>query len=256
MVLWAYPTRSTSIQAISEDVFTGVLLPLLPFAARIQLAGTCAHLRTLVLRNFAKIILDCHPDVGCIPADPIKEQQLARCVLRPCWYYHKSKCIEGIVPPELWSDSELFLLALLSHPNPKILSDAKLASVLDRKYQFLDNAHRTGCNHSQIGLKIADNLLPLHSCNKEVMAPFLALLDSSRSKLLCELNRHAFPRPGSIQNHFTNPLVLTHYTLQIFHFLCCFCILYCFLKDHLPLIAIIVPAFHYAKYMYNNFLPF
>ena len=252
---------SAQFKDLSDAIIVHEILPFLTFDLQFNLAHTNTLLQNLIFQDFARILLQHYPELESALSDPMKKRQLVACIMRPCAYYYKNLYQERVPPPEHWSNYEIFILAVISRPSP-ILSDVKLASFLVKRFVFLDNTRRSYCNHDTIVLNIVDHILPRHSINKSVMQPFLKFLKCSRSNLLriiyskYHLSSQSPLYTKSIVAYITNPLIITHFGLQYFHFFYFFLITCYLLKDHIHLILIIVASVFYTKYMYNNFLPF
>ena len=254
-------SHSATFKDLPDAIIVQGILPFLTFDSQFNLAHTNTLLQNLIFQDLARILLQLYPELESALIDPIIKLQLVACIMRPCAYYYKNLFQERVPPPEHWSNYEIFILAVISRPNP-ILFDVKLASFLVKQFVFLDNSHRSYCNHDTIVLNIVDHVLPRHSINKSVMQPFLKLLKCSRSNLLrviyskFHLSSQSPLYTKSIVAYMTNPLIITHYGLQYFHFFYFFLITCYLLKDHVHLILMIVASVFYTKYMYNNFLPF
>lgn len=252
---------SVNVQEIPQDVLVYNLLPFLSFDSRLDLADTCKFFRKIVYTELSKDILQIYPELKLIITEPDQKENLVTCIINPCYYYNHYYFRRDTIPPILWSNSELFILALVSKSHP-VLSDPKLAAFIVKTFVDLDRKYYLSENRKEITLKLIDNVIPFHVTNKFIMRPFLKTINTSRSLFMefIRSNYYYSPQKPLLMTspwlYYTNRIVLTHGFIKIFHYLFSYGILFFLFHSYVPLLFLVLISTIYSFYMFDNFLPF
>jgi hypothetical protein len=179
------------------------------FKDLVSLSQASRLFRTSVFDHMISLIIRIYPD---FPELNTKDKwEFCSCLLKPCKYYENFQYQFNIVPFKNYSNSEHFILALISSPR-SILKNTEIALFILRTFIGINNSNRSAVNHSFIEDALVDNILPVHFFNKPVIKEFLRFYKCPRSFLLTHLyNRGQFKLDNSY--FFYNKVVFRHYSV-------------------------------------------